>query len=302
MNKDHLLARARFKTQIRAFLESHEVIEVDVPLLYPKVCPDPCVEPIFFHFRGERLYLQPSPELNLKKIVAQEALDCYSLNYAYRADPGSPLHHLEFLMLEFYLVGKRYAQIQSLTVDLLRLLLGFQPVRTQTYQEAWNLVLGEQYHRDQKAFSNILSTHDIPFEAEWESDLLEDLIFGSLIQPRLGQNKIDIIDGFPLHQSALAVVIAPDRAERYEVFVEGVEVANGYNELCGKAENAKKFLFWQEKRENDGFDRCDPLDLAFFDAMDRLPTCSGVAIGLDRVFMLALQCSHLKDSIPFYWI
>jgi lysyl-tRNA synthetase class 2 len=302
MNKERLLRRAYFKTQIRALLATRGVIEVDVPLLYPKVCPDHCVEPLSLHFMGTKLYLQPSPELNLKKIVAREAFDCYSLNYAYRADPGSPQHHPEFLMLELYLIGERYEETQSLTVDLLRLLLGDQSVRIQTYQEAWQVGLDEPYSRDHKTFSNILLKREIPFEKKWGEDLLEDLVFGTLIQPTLGQNKIDIIDGFPLHQSALAVVVTSDRAARYEVFIEGMEVANGYNELSGGAANAERFRDWQEKREQDGLDRCDPLDLDFFEAMDRLPACSGVAIGLDRVLMLALQCSHLKDSIPFYWI
>jgi len=277
------------------------VIEVDVPLLYPRVCPDWCVEPIAVNVLGQKLYLQPSPELNLKKIVAREKIDCYSLNYAYRADAASPMHHPEFLMLEFYLVGQRYEEIKALTADLIMQLCGPKSVRTRTYQETWHETLGVLYERNHKAFSEILKQHHIDFDAQWDQDALEDLLFGSIIQPTLGIQGIDIIDGFPLHQSALAIVQDADRAARYEVFIDGFEVANGYDELGGYERNAQRFRFWQEQRRELGRDVCDPLDEEFLKAMDSLPSCCGVALGLDRIFMRALQCGHLNESMPFYW-
>jgi len=301
MSKNLLLKRAHFKNQIRALLQERGVIEVDVPLLYPKVCPDRCVEPISLSLHGQKLYLQPSPELNLKKIVAKERIDCYSLNYAYRADSSSPIHHPEFLMLEFYLVGPRYEEIKSLTSEIIMLLCGTKAVHTRTYQEVWQDTLGVCYERSHKAFEALLVQNRIAFEPYWEKNLLEDLLFGAVIQPTLGQDCIDIIDGFPLHQSALAIEVGEDRAARYEVFIDGFEVANGYDELGGGELNAQRFRYWQRQRMQDGLDPCDPLDYDFFEAMDHLPQCCGVALGLDRIIMRALQCGHLTESMPFYW-
>lgn len=301
ISRELLYKRALLKKTIRALLDEWGLIEVDVPLLYPAVCPDPAVEPIKVSFGERRLYLQPSPELNLKKIIADCLCDCYSLNYAYRADPSTDLHHAEFLMLELYLIGDTYRRSQDLTVAVIQKLLGPSFVRRRTYLEVWEDVVGMPYQYTQEYFQQLLNYYAIDFKSDWSASILEDLFFGVQIQPTLGQGQIDIIDGFPLHHAALALVENNGLAARYEVFIGGIEVANGYNELSGARVNEDRFLSWQNIRSLSGQDPCLPLDRDFFRAMERLPYCSGVAIGLERLFMKALKCRSLKDSIPFYW-
>jgi lysyl-tRNA synthetase class 2 len=298
---DLLRDRALFKKQVRSLMEDNGLIEIDVPLLYPHVCPDRHVEPISLVLGGKKLYLQPSPELNLKKILAKQPLDCYSLNYAYRADPPTDQHHPEFMMLEFYLMGDRYQDVKRLTIDTIELLCGKKTVRTRTYKQAWLDVMGGGYTRSYESFASLLGHFDIAFESQWNLDTLEDLLFGLIIQPTLGQECIDIIDGFPLHQAALAIVEGNDTARRFEVFLDGIEIANGYDELADRAANTERFYEWQEQRHRDGLDVCDPVDISFLEAMDTFPRCAGVALGMDRIMMRALECTSLLKTIPFYW-
>lgn len=301
MSESLLRARANFKRNIRELMSEQGLIEVDVPLLYPHVCPDRHVEPISVMLQGRKLYLQPSPELNLKKIIAKSPLDCYSLNYAYRADPCTDLHHPEFMMLELYLMGERYADTQRLTTDVIELLCGPRRKAVRTYKQVWSDILARPYEYSRDSFTEILLDSDIPFDVHWDLNSLEDLIFGMKVQPMLGQGCIDIISGFPLHQSALAIIDTNGEARRYEVFIDGMEVANGYDELADKKENTQRFYAWRSQRLQDGCDPCDPIDHTFLDAMDSFPRCAGVAIGIDRIMMRALGCDSLKKTIPFYW-
>jgi elongation factor P--(R)-beta-lysine ligase len=117
LSHDELLRRHELKAQLRAYLAKNGLIELDVPCLAKNACPDSAVAPIPVQVDGQHCFLQPSPEILMKRLLATHAIDCYHIGPAFRADPISPIHNPEFLMLEFYLIGQRYAELKQKTID-----------------------------------------------------------------------------------------------------------------------------------------------------------------------------------------
>ncbi len=296
--------RAHIKKKIRAYLDDRGLLEADVPAVYPFVCPDDAIDLMTFDRYGRPFYLQPSPELNLKKVLSFYHHDCYSLNYAYRSDPRTPRHHPEFMMLELYLLGENsYRRCIQMTVDVIAFFTGTASFSESTYEEIWARILGRDYQRSDAHFKQILNQLGTDYDPNWDLSVLEDLIFSLHIQPFLGMNTIDVISGFPAHQAALAKIDpSSGLAHRYEVFVAGVEVANGYYELSDEQENRERFEQWISRRVgNTGMQTASFRDEQFFKALAHMPLCSGVAIGIDRLFMRSFNAQHIEDVLLVPW-
>ena len=296
-----LQRRAELKAQLRAYLSQAQILEVDVPVLGKNACPDNAVHPIGFSFRGATCYLQPSPEMFLKRILAEHPVDCYSLGPVFRDDPTTSIHNPEFMMLEFYLVGSnRYQELIDKTVSIAKIFVGERPVQILNYEAVWLKVLNQPYQADKSYFTALLDVHSIDYNPAWDCAVLEDLAFGTLCQPKLGNDVFTVISGFPKEQAALARCEQDGLASRFEVFIDGFEIANGYDELIDEAQNRNRFDHWNKQRFLQGLPYW-PADEKFLSAIAKVPSCSGVAIGLERLIMLALQQPSLANSMLISW-
>lgn len=301
LSSSQLKIRARFLRNLRAFLDNQGFIEITAPCLGKNACPDIAVEPVSFNLFQENCFLQPSPELYLKKILAKHALDCYSLGPVFRADLPGKHHNVEFLMLEFYKMGeKAYPIIKELTTDICKKIIGPRKIESFYYEEIWLNLTKNPYIYSSEYFSSLLIKNNIDFDPTWDTRTLEDLAFSFCCQPYLGIDCITIIDGFPPHQAALAQINSSGIAERFEVFINGFELANGYHELSDFESNKKRFQDWTQQRQEQKLPYWT-IDEEYLSAMLSFPQCSGVAIGLERLIMLGLEEEHLENSMVFHW-
>lgn len=300
MSASHLIYRAQQKRAVRSYLDRAGLAEVDVPLLARNACPDPHVEPITLLWKNIQVFLQPSPELFLKRLLSQHPIDMYSLGPCFRDDPSTPLHNPEFLMLEFYLLGQhRYRECQQHTANIAQLFKPSYEIEFLDYQQIW-----EQHFSCWPStpadYAQLFAEHDRDFPDHWELQDWHDLLFAQIIQPQLGQGKISIVSSFPAEQAALAQIDHSGKAERFEVFVDGTEIANGYHELTDKQLNSERFAHWRTQREQSAQPFWDD-DGKFIESLEDLPPCSGVAIGIERLILLGSGLNDINQSLSFPW-
>lgn len=297
----HLRYRATQKRALRKYLDTAGIIEVDVPLLARNACPDPYVEPLSFLWEGQRVFLQPSPELFLKRLLTQHPCDMYSLGPCFRNDPSTSRHNPEFLMLEFYLIGQqRYKECQQRSCEIVQLFAPGYPFKYWDYESLWRHYL-HQWPQTREDYLEIFEENHKEFPRHWCLQNYHDLLFAEFIQPHLGQEEITVIENFPPQQAALAQINQQSgKAIRFEIFLHGTEVANGYHELIDPLQNTHRFEQWRMQRQQDQQLYWDD-DGKFLAALPHMPACSGVAIGIERLILLGAQKDNIAYSIPFSW-
>ena len=299
ISREDLVQRSLFKKKIRKYLEDHDLIEIDLPCVGKNACPDSAVEPIELKIQQQQCFLQPSPEILFKRLLAVHPIDSYSFHSVFRDDYPGPLHNVEFLMLEFYLIGHRFSELKKKTVELCQLILNERPVVTYSYVDLWFQITKKTYHSTQEYFRELLDSYHIDYNTDWTTRTLEDLAFGLICQPQLGIGNITLIDHFPVDQAALACLV-DGIPQRFELFVEGLELANGYDELISYDQNKERFEQWHQERFQHDLKNW-PLDEVFLNSLENLPACSGVAIGIERLFMLGLNKKNLEESMVYHW-
>ncbi len=279
----NLRQRARVLRQIREFMFTRDVLELPTSALAKFGVTDPAVESIPVPTYG---YLQSSPEYQLKRALAAGAPSCYSMAPAFRHGEAGRLHNPEFLLLEWYRLGWSEQELMREVAELVAGVLGPAPVQTQSYAE----LLGH----DPVPLGNDAAT--LAAYAD------EDLQIVECIErlTAAGVNRLFVTD-YPVRQAALAQVRSdtPAVAARFEFVVHGVELANGYLELLDATELRSRFERDQAQRATLGL---NPMayDERLLDAMAAgLPACAGVALGVDRLVMLACGTDQLREVIPF---
>lgn len=311
-------SRARIFERIREFFRRRGFLEVDPPILQP--CPniDPNVYPVSVSDasgRGSPLFLHTSPEPSMKKLLAAGAGNIFYLGKVFRDREGSPLHTPEFTMLEWYRVGE---SADSVMRDVEELLLGLalefaggdallrggvevplrEPWPRWELSDAFRDLLGSPVG-DPAALRAALARKGLrPGDAEaWD-----DLFFRAcldVVEPALRERGAVFLTGFPASLAAMARRRAGngELAERFEGFVAGIELVNGYEELTDPVEQEARLASLAERhRRETGADL--PLDGDFLDALRRgLPPCSGAALGADRLVMLLLEKDAVQDVI-----
>lgn len=290
-----LQQRAAVYTAIRQFFYKRQVLEVETPLLCQAPVTDPNIEPIT---AGER-FLHTSPEYAMKRLLCAGSQDIFQICKVFRAGEAGSRHNPEFSMLEWYRLGWNHHQLMQEVGDLLQQLLGekIQAQLTLTYSEALkrfadldlNAPDSEQRIKDKGislAGSDLNLSHD-----GWL-----DLIISHQVEPDLPKDTLVFISDYPASQAALAKVRQNEQgsvAERFEVFFNGVELANGYHELTDVSEQRRRF-------ENEAAGRA--VDERLLSGMSEgMPDCAGVAIGLDRLLMIILNTNSIDDVISFSW-
>lgn len=306
-----LRARAQMLAQVRAFFAACEVLEVETPVLCNAGVTDPhlanpvttCLLP--GDHGPRRLYLQTSPEYAMKRLLAAGSGAIYQIGKAFRGDEAGRYHNPEFTLVEWYRPGLDYADIMAETAALLEAVTGrLAAVERVSYAEAFRrhaaidpLRAPLQDIVDRASCAGIL----IDDAERLGRDEWLDLLLSHLVAPRLGRDGPAFLTEFPASQAALARVVPgePPVAERFEVFIDGIEIANGFHELTDAAEQRRRFEEDNRRRDRAGLPRM-PIDERLLAALQAgLPACSGVALGLDRLVMIALGLPTLREAIAF---
>ncbi len=253
---------------------------------------------------GGQFYLQSSPEFAMKRLLAAGSGPIYQVCRAFRDAESGRLHNPEFTLLEWYRPGfDHHGLMDELDTLMSRVLGSAGTTRRLTYREAF------VEHGGLDVFE--ASTHALLARAEdsgltlsgdspVERDMLLDFLFSHVVQPALGDGRVYVYD-FPASQAALARVRAtrPPVAERFELFLNGIEIANGYHELADADEQRQRFAADGVARKRLGLAQM-PVDERLLAALTHgLPDCAGVAVGLDRLFMIAGGESSIQAMMAF---
>lgn len=284
-----LRRRAELLKQVRQFFDIRGFLEVETPLLSRDVVVDRHLDPLSVTLfsdpreptQGEKLWLQTSPEFAMKRLLAAGCKAIYQISKVFRGGEAGSLHNPEFTMVEWYRVGDDYSSGMELLSELADAILGRGSADPCTFFEAIRLY-GEVEPLGMSAY-----------------DL--DVVLTTKVQPQLGLTRPAIVFDYPADQAALARVRPghPPLAERFELYVDGLELANGYHELLDPA------VLRDRNRENNAARAADgkftvPEESRLLEAMDHgLPSCCGCALGLDRLVMVATGAKSIQEVMAF---
>lgn len=299
----YLKQRAEILKKIRQFFSERKILEVETPLL----CKTTATDPHIASLKIEKLnrYLQTSPEFSMKRLLAAGSGSIYQICKAFRDDECGRYHNPEFTMLEWYHVGFGLSALMQEIDELLQFILQTKPAEKKTYQEIFLQYLNINPHlaslQDLQACA---VTQEINYTAAQENDrdTWLHLLLTHCIEPQLGIKQPLFIYDFPASQAALAHIrkTTPPIAERFEVFVNGIELANGYHELIDAEEQRKRFMQDLAQRKKMNYPQV-PIDENLLAALPLVPPCAGVALGIDRLMMLAMQSQAIAEVMSFIW-
>jgi lysyl-tRNA synthetase class 2 len=302
-----LQKRAQMFANVRAFFSQRKVLEVDTPILSHTAPTAAHIEVMTASFpSGEKGYLHTSTEYAMKRLMVEGSGDIYQLCHVFRAEEAGRLHNPEFTMIEWYRINVPFQFLIDETIDLIRLFLGDLPVHTYSYFEVFQKFVGIDYTiataQDLKAIAEKNNLPLSPDADAWDKDIYLHFLLAFLIEPNFA--GLNIIRDFPASQSALAKIFlrGDERvAERFEVYFNGIELANGFHELTDPVEQRARFIDDNLQRQKQGKEVL-PIDEHFLTALEKgLPDSCGVAVGFDRLLMLMLNKESLAEILPFSW-
>lgn len=306
----NLQQRARLLAQIRQFFAKRQVMEVDTPCLSQGTVTDLHLSAFSTQFihplqSGEQtLYLQTSPEYAMKRLLCAGSGCIYQIAKAFRNEEAGRFHNPEFTLLEWYRVGFDDRQLMDEVDALVQLLLSCPAAQRLSYQQAFMQVLPLDPLAatlcELQALACELGYAHIA-RNERNPDTLLQLLFSEKVEAEIAQQRPCFVYDFPASQGALAR-IDPDNpavARRFELYFKGIELANGFYELADAQEQAQRFAHDNQLRKAAGLPE-KPVDHALLAALAQgLPDCAGVALGLDRLFMLALNAERIEQVLTF---
>jgi len=328
-----LKQRAKLLHAIRRFFLQQGYWEVETPILSQDIVIDLHLDPFTVAHTDSAtsngpLYLQTSPEFAMKRLVASGADAIFQITHAFRQGECGRYHNPEFSMLEWYRVGDDHHQqinfVQQLVQYLSQIAQRLVPVDAVqaarfcklastaeylklTYDEAFREYAGMTVlDKDCAALASLAAKQQVNVPESLDRDDPDSwlsLLLAELVEPQLGKDMPTYMHDYPASQSALARVSPrPDGiqvAERFELYIDGLELCNGYHELTDPDVFEARMQSQSVARQSAGKPAL-PLENRLHAAMQSgLPNCSGVALGLDRLVMLALGCRELKEVIPF---
>lgn len=306
----NLLKRAAIMAEIRRFFADRGVLEVETPTMSQATVTDIHLVPFQTRFIGPgaadglTLYMMTSPEYHMKRLLAAGSGSIYQLGRSFRNEEAGRHHNPEFTMLEWYRPHYDMYRLMDEVDDLLQQILDCDSSERLSYQQAFLRHLDiDPLSADKAQLREAAAKLDLSNIADTEEDrdTLLQLLFTVGVEPHIGRDKPAFVYHFPASQASLAVISTEDHrmAERFEVYFKGIELANGFHELTDGDEQLKRFEQDNRSREKRGLPQ-HPIDMNLIDALKHgLPDCSGVALGVDRLVMLALGAEKLSDVIAF---
>ncbi|MBS0389225.1 MAG: EF-P lysine aminoacylase GenX [Proteobacteria bacterium] len=307
---ERLKQRAAMLAEIRAFFAARGVLEVDTPQLVNAAVTDVNIHSAEVRWPGgdaRPRYLHTSPEYAMKRLLAAGSGDIYQLCHVFRGDEQGQFHNSEFMIVEWYRRGWAFAALMEEVDALLRALLAaavLAPTRYLSYEQAFVTTLDCNPLTDSDAALAARARQagfDDALLQRCERDALLDLLMGACIGPRLGLDGPVFVHRYPASQAALARLDPADArvALRFELYLRGVELANGFEELGDAAEQRRRFEADQRTRaaRNLPVPAMDEYLLAALAA--GLPPCAGVALGFDRLLMLGSGAQRIDEVMAF---
>ena len=309
-NLKALRLRADLYALVRRFFAERGVLEVETPVLSSAGNTDPNIESFALRFDGPRSagdatrWLRTSPEFPLKRLLAAGVGDCYELGRVFRNGEAGKRHNPEFTMLEWYRVGMDHHQLMDEVSELLKAALTLAGRRATVRDTSFRQLYQDKFGFDpmlapEEELRSPLQVYGIDPAGLTRDDWL-DLLMTHLIQPTLPANRILLVYDYPASQCALAKVRAgdPPLAERFEVFLGPLEVANGYHELNDAAEQRQRFEADLVRRRARQAPLPD-IDERLLAGLPKLPACAGVALGVDRLMMALMGTDKISDVLAF---
>jgi lysyl-tRNA synthetase class 2 len=309
----NLRLRAELLQRLRAFFAHRGFLEVETPLLSHDTVVDRHLDPlpvrVFDNPRtpdaGTTMWLQTSPEFGMKRLLAAGADAIYQVTRAFRGGERGPLHNVEFTIVEWYRREDSLQDGMGLLSDLAEQLLQRGPAQRIPYRDAFQQYVGvDALAAETPALYEAARQAGIalpPSITPTDRDALLDLLLVECVEPHLGRSQPTIVYDYPPSQAALARVRNenPPVAERFELYVGGLELANGYHELTDPAELQERSTQANRAREADGKYPL-PNHSRLLDAMEHgLPDCTGAALGFDRLVMAAADAKDLSEVMAF---
>lgn len=310
-----LQLRASIIQTIRQFFTARNLLEVETPILSQAGVTDIhlfCFKTFFIGpeislekqgLSGIPLYLQTSPEFHMKRLLAIGSGSIFQISKAFRNEESGRFHNPEFTLLEWYQVDFDHFQLMDEMEKLLQLVLNCGRAKRLTYQQVFMDLLNidplsAQVEQLIEAGSGLNLGEVLTLETD--KDTILQLLFCVAIEPVISQEQPCFVYDFPASQAALARISSEDHrvAERFEVYYKGIELANGFHELSDGAEQLKRFEKDNLLRKQHSLPEM-PIDKRFIDSLENLPDCAGVALGIDRLIMLALGKDHINDVLSF---
>ncbi len=301
-SRELLQARAQLLQDIREFFSQRGVLEVETPLLARAPVTDPSLTP----FKSTDRYLQTSPEYAMKRLLAADSGPIYQICKAFRQEEAGQRHNPEFTLLEWYRPGFDTCQLMEEVEQLLLHVLHTETVERYSYRQLFlefaDIDLGGMDDND--LLDATLDRFDLSFRPATRDECL-DLLLTHQIEPLLAEKGVVFVYDYPASQAALSRLKQVDGAvvaDRFETYVNGMELANGYGELLDAQEQRQRFE--QDNQRLDSMGEIPrPVDEQLLSAMSHgLPDCSGVALGLDRLLMLRSGETDIRSVLAFDWL
>jgi lysyl-tRNA synthetase class 2 len=291
-------------SETRSFFAKRGVLEVDTPLLSKSAPIDTHIDVMTTHFAdGQKGYLHTSPEYAIKRLLAECPIDLYQLSHVFREGEVGPLHNPEFTMIEWYRMGFTLNELIDETVELIQLFLGSIKPTFFSYQELFFHYTGmNPFHTTPLKLFEKATSLNLKGNSSWSLDTWLHFYMGFFLEPQM--KGLTIVHSFPSSQAALSRLRTDGPfpvADRFEIFFNGIELANGFHELTDPIEQRSRFEKANRERASLGKPIL-PIDEHFLSALEKgLPDCCGVAAGFDRLLMLAQNSSSLEEVLPLTW-
>jgi len=318
-SRERLAQRAALLARVRDFFAARGVLEVDTPLVVNAPVSDVHIHSAAVRLAGSgpSFFLHTSPEYAMKRLLAAGSGDIFQVCHVVRGFERGRLHNPEFTLVEWYRLGFSLEQLMDEVEALVRTLLG--PAATQrhaerlTYREAFvrelaldPLSASPAQLAQAAAPLGLSAPHELtapapgPGSAAGRDELLE-LLMGARVGPKLGQGALTFVHAYPASQAALARLDPADArtARRFELYCDGIELANGFHELASAPEQRARFAADNAERTRLGLP-AHAVDERLLAALAAgLPDCAGVALGFDRTLMVAARAAHIDEVLPF---
>jgi len=298
--------------RIRAFFSARGVLEVETPALSRAATTDLHLASFATSYHGPgpgALYLHTSPEFPMKRLLAAGSGPIYQVCKVFRDSEAGRLHNPEFTLVEWYRTGFDHRVLMDETLTLVTQLLdglrSLAPAEKLSYREAFERYAGiDPFTADAAAFAAGARRHGLQAPDGMPHDDADpwcDLLLTHVVEPQLGRGRLTALYDYPASQATLARIRPgnPPVAERFEIYLDGIELANGFHELGDAAEQRARFERDLARRKAQGLPAM-PMDEHLLAALEAgLPDCAGVALGFDRLVMLAAGAGSIQDVLAF---
>lgn len=321
-----LYVRAEMLRSIRGFFRDRDYLEVETPCLSRDIVLDACLEPFAIDVGSTRWFLQTSPESHMKRLLAAGANSIFQVSRVFRRHERGNQHNSEFTMIEWYGVGSTWREQLEVTESLVRTATAaaarvtghdvadqWSPETFQhtTYAAAFQRAFGiEVFGCSGRQLMDVAGQFGVPLPAGLRADHVDDVLNVMLafaIEPRLGGKsegggiRPEFLCDYPPTQAALAVVSEtyPQVARRFELYIQGLELCNGYQELTDERELRRRDAVQNQRRIGENSPKLPGAARLLAAMQSGLPPCSGVALGFDRLAMVATDCRDIREVMSF---